>query len=89
LLRTSPNPWSRGTAVIITGRAAQEERETKDGQKRRSIKVSADKVAPSLRFAACKVARAPQSKPAAGNGHAEADPWAAENAAGYSDEPPF
>lgn len=40
----------KGTAVLVTGRAAQEEWETKDGQKRRSIKVTADEVAPSLRF---------------------------------------
>jgi len=39
---------AKGTAVLVTGRAAQEEWETKDGQKRRSIKVTADEVAPSM-----------------------------------------
>ncbi len=81
----------KGTAVLVSGRAAQEEWETKDGQKRRSIKVTADEVAPSLRFATCKVAKAARSKPAGngGGGQAEADPWASEPAGGYSAEPPF
>ncbi len=81
----------KGTAVLVSGRAAQEEWETKDGQKRRSIKVTADEVAPSLRFATCKVAKVARSKPAAngGRGQAEPDPWASEPAGGHSDEPPF
>ena len=82
----------KGTAVIVTGRAAQEEWETKDGQKRRSIKVTADEVAPSLRFATCKVSKAARSKPAGNGGRGqadEADPWTSEPAGGSSDEPPF
>ena len=86
---------TRGTAVIVTGRAAQEEWETKDGQKRRSIKVTADEVAASLRFATCKVSKVERSKVTAGNGargqggQAEPDPWASEPSGGYSDQPPF
>ena len=82
----------QGTAVIVIGRAAQEEWEAKDGQKRRSIKVTVDEAAPSLRWATCKVAKAERSRPAAGNGghgQAEADPWASGTPAGYSDEAPF
>jgi single-strand DNA-binding protein len=81
----------KGTAVIVTGRAAQEEWETKDGQKRRSIKVTADEVAPSLRFATCKVSRVARSKPEGngGRGLGEADPWTSGPADGYSPEPPF
>lgn len=48
---------TKGTAVIVTGSAAMEEWE-KDGQKRRSVKVTAEDVAPSLRFASAKVAKA-------------------------------
>ncbi|MFZ0227446.1 MAG: single-stranded DNA-binding protein, partial [Mycobacterium sp.] len=40
----------KGTAVIVQGNAAQEEWTTKDGEKRRSMKVVVDDVAPSLRF---------------------------------------
>ena len=81
----------KGTAVIVTGRAVQEEWETRDGQKRRSIKVTADEVAPSLRFATCKVSRAARSKSEGngGRGLGEADPWTSEPADGYSSEPPF
>ena len=81
----------KGMRVIVTGRAAQEEWETKEGQKRRSIKVTAEEVAPSLRFATCKVAKVARSRPADSGGQrqAEADPWASEPAGGYSDEPPF
>ena len=83
----------KGTAVPVSGRAAQEEWETKDGQKRRSIKVTADEVAPSLRFATAKVAKASRSRPAecrvAGGQPAGADPWVADGPGGYSDEPPF
>ena len=87
---------AKGTAVIVAGRAAQRTWETKEGEKRRSIEVTADEVAPSLRFATCKVARAERSKVPAGNGGrgrgpggGEADPWATESGGGYSDEPPF
>jgi single-strand DNA-binding protein len=83
---------AKGTAVLVTGRAAQEEWETKDGQKRRSIKVTADEVAPSLRFATCKISKSERSRPAAGNGshgQAEADPWASDMPGGYSEAPPF
>jgi single-strand DNA-binding protein len=82
----------KGTAVLVTGRAAQEEWETKDGQKRRSIKVTAVEVAPSLRFATCTVARVERSRPAAGDGgrgQGEADPWATGASGGYSAGPPF
>jgi single-strand DNA-binding protein len=85
----------KGTAVLVTGRAAQEEWEAKDGQKRRSIKVTADEVAPSLRFATAKVNKATRSRtdsgqPVPGGARtAEADPWAAGGASGYSEDPPF
>lgn len=80
----------KGTAVLVSGRAAQEEWEAKDGQKRRSIKVTAEEVAPSLRFATCKVSKVARSKPAADSGQASSpDPWASEGPGGYSDQPPF
>jgi single-strand DNA-binding protein len=85
---------TRGTAVLVAGRAAQRTWETKEGEKRRSVEVTADEVAASLRFATCKVVKADRSKPANGNGgqqqrQAEPDPWAGEAPGGYSDDPPF
>ena len=83
----------KGTAVIVTGRAAQEEWTTKEGEKRRSMKVVADEVAPSLRWATAKISRVDRTRPAeskaAGTQATEADPWASEPSGGYSDEPPF
>lgn len=84
---------TKGTAVIVTGRAAQRTWETKEGEKRRSIEVTADEVAPSLRWASAKITKAERSRPAetraAGSQSAAADPWASEPSGGYSDEPPF
>jgi single-strand DNA-binding protein len=78
------NSLEKGTAVVVTGHASQEEWEAKDGTKRKSMKVTAEDVAPSLRFATVKIARATRSGPAASSAPAaEADPWATE------DKPPF
>lgn len=71
---------TKGTAVIVTGNASSEEWEAKDGTKRKSMKVTAEDVAPSLRFASAKVARAERS--GTGNQSREQDPWS-------NDEPPF
>jgi single-strand DNA-binding protein len=79
---------AKGSAVIVTGRAAKEEWETKDGQKRRSIKVTADEVAPSLRFASAKISKVVRSK-LAGNQAAEPDRWASDGPGAYSSEPAF
>jgi single-strand DNA-binding protein len=78
---------AKGTAVLVVGRAAQRTWETKEGEKRRSIEVTADEVAASLRFATCKVMKAERSRPTAGTGD-QGDPWASESPGGYSSEPP-
>jgi single-strand DNA-binding protein len=80
----------KGTRVIVTGRLKQRSYEAKDGTKRTVYEVEADEVAPSLKFATCKVARAERSRPAAGNGgQGDADPWASGTPGGYSEEAPF
>lgn len=71
----------KGTAVIVQGNAAQEEWEDREGNKRRTVKVTVDDVAPSLRWASAKVKRAERSTVA----HPRSDdPWA-----GGGDAPPF
>jgi len=73
----------KGTAVVVTGNASQEEWETKDGQKRRSMKVVAEDVAPSLRFTSARIARASRTgSETSSTAAADADPWA-------NDRPPF
>ena len=73
----------KGTAVIVQGNAASEEWVSKDGEKRRSMKVVVEDVAPSLRFQSAKITKA--ARPADGPKQAsprDENPWA-------NDEPPF
>ena len=72
----------KGTAVVVTGNAAQEEWTTKEGEKRRSMKVIAEDVAPSLRFQSAKVAKVARSEGGQQQAPREENPWA-------NDEPPF
>lgn len=61
LAENAAESLTKGTAVIVTGNAAQEEWTTRDGEKRRSMKVTVDEVAPSLRWASVKVQKAERS----------------------------
>ena len=93
----------RGMRVIVSGRLKQRSYETKEGEKRTVFEVEVDDVGPSLKNASAKVNRANrsgggqggsgfsgQAAAASGGGNrAEADPWASDSGAGYSDEPPF
>lgn len=45
----------RGTRVVVVGRLEQREYEDKEGNKRQAIEIIADEVAPSLRWAQCRV----------------------------------
>ena len=72
----------KGTAVIVSGNAAQEEWNTKDGEKRRSMKVTVEDVAVSLRFQSAKVAKAARQSDAPKSAPRDENPWA-------NDEPPF
>jgi len=73
----------KGSAVIVTGHASQEDWTTKDGEKRKSMKVVAEDVAPSLRWASAKVMKADrQSADAPKAAPREENPWA-------DDAPPF
>lgn len=51
----------KGTRVVVTGRLEQREFE-KDGQKRSTVEVVADEVAPSLRWATVQVQRNERAK---------------------------
>jgi single-strand DNA-binding protein len=68
----------KGTAVIVQGNAAQEEWETREGEKRRTTKVTADDVAPSLRWATATVKRAEREKAGQSQSQASGDAWASE-----------
>lgn len=53
----------KGTAVIVTGHAAQEEWTSKEGEKRRGVKVTAEDVAVSIRWHSAKVQAAGRKEP--------------------------
>lgn len=80
---------AKGTAVIATGRASQEDWTDKQGNKRTSMKVVIDEIGPTLRFATVKVSKAD------GNGNGQQSQRSQAAAAqsgwgsGYSDTPPF
>lgn len=48
---------TKGTRVLVTGRIKQDNWETKEGDKRSKLKVIADDVTPSLRWATATVTR--------------------------------
>ena len=56
----------KGTRVTVVGRLEQREYETKDGEKRDTVEVVADDVAPSLRWARVEVERITREKVAQG-----------------------
>ena len=69
----------KGARVVILGRLRTSSWETPEGEKRSSVEIQADEVAPSLRFATVKLqkpGRGAQRTPAAG-------------ADQFSDPPPF
>lgn len=87
----------RGMRVIVTGKLAQRNYETKEGEKRTVYEVQVDDVGPSLRNASAKVNKAQRQGSSGGFGGqggsgqqaatSGADPWASDSS--YSDEPPF
>src|ERR1700748_313610 len=92
----------RGMRVIVSGRLRQRSYETKEGEKRTGYEVEVDDVGPPLANASAKVTRAIRNGSGNGPGGGAggrpggppqqaggSDPWASDNAAGYSDEPPF
>lgn len=48
---------SKGTRVIVTGRLEQRSWETPDGEKKSSVDIVADEIAPSLKWATAKIER--------------------------------
>ncbi|MEA2016278.1 MAG: single-stranded DNA-binding protein [Actinomycetota bacterium] len=53
---------NKGDRVLVTGRLSQDSWESKEGQKRSTVKIIARVVAPSLEFASCKIEKNPRSE---------------------------
>jgi single-strand DNA-binding protein len=84
----------KGQRVIVVGEAKQRSFETKDGEKRTVIEVTATEVGPSLRWATARVERTTRNG-SQSNAKAQTaippmdDPWSAAPAIGSDDEIPF
>jgi len=51
---------SKGDRVLVSGRLSQDSWESKDGQKRSTVRIIATVVAPSLEFASCRIEKNPR-----------------------------
>lgn len=53
---------NKGDRVLVSGRLSQDSWEGKDGQKRSTVRIIANVVAPSLEFASCKIEKNPRAE---------------------------
>lgn len=86
----------KGVRVIVQGRQATQEYETKDGEKRSTLVLQIEAIGPDLRFATAAVTKAAKrtggggAAPRAAAAPAQADPWATDGQGqAFADEPPF
>jgi len=100
LAENAATSLTRGTRVVVTGRLDQRTWETQEGDKRSKVEVTADEIAPSLRWATVQVTRNERRSPDGGNGDAHAmheptsqrpaaEPGPAGYGAAHEDEEPF
>jgi single-strand DNA-binding protein len=81
---------SRGDRVVVVGKLKQRSYENKEGEKRTVYEVTADEVAPSLRWATAKVQKMQRQSQGQTDGSAWDTPNAVPNSAPAQDEePPF
>ena len=89
---------TKGSRVIVTGRLDQRSWETAEGDRRSKIEITADEVAPSLRWATVQITRNERRGPEEGGGapsgggssYSKAIPNEVPVASGnYGDEEPF
>lgn len=76
----------KGTRVIVSGRLDQRTWETPEGDKRSKVEITADEVAPSLRWATAQVSRTERQAPQEQERTTRRSAPSAQ-AAGPSDEP--
>jgi len=59
---------SKGDRVLVSGRLSQDSWESKDGQKRSTVKIIANVIAPSLEFASCRLEKNPRAEEGVSSG---------------------
>ncbi|MDA8047622.1 MAG: single-stranded DNA-binding protein [Actinomycetota bacterium] len=93
LAENAAQSLAKGTRVVVSGRLDQRSWETQEHERRSKIEITADEVAPSLRYATANVTknerRMPENAPASSGGASR--PVTNEPAGGetYYDEEPF
>src|SRR5579875_1803818 len=74
LAENAATSLSRGTRVVVTGRLDQRSWETQEGDKRSKVEITAEEIAPSLRWATVQVTRNERRSPDHnGDGHGAHD----------------
>jgi single-strand DNA-binding protein len=100
LAENSAQSLTRGSRVVISGRLDQRSWENNEGEKRSKIEITADEVAPSLRWATVQISRNERRSPEEGGAPApsgssyrtvpnESVNAVAGDAPSYGDEEPF
>jgi len=68
LAENAAQSLNRGTRVVVSGRLDQRSWETPEGDRRSKVEITADEVAPSLRWATATVAKNERRGPDSGGG---------------------
>jgi len=100
LAENAATSLTRGTRVVVTGRLDQRSWETQEGDKRSKVEITADEIAPSLRWATVHVTRNERRSPEHPNGEAHGghepayqrpgpEPAPVPYGPGHDDEEPF
>ena len=93
LAENAAQSLTKGTRVLVSGRLDQRSWETPDKERRSKIEITADEVAPSLRYATVSVSknerRAPDGGPAPAYSTTRAVPNEAPGGEAFYDEEPF
>jgi single-strand DNA-binding protein len=76
LAENAATSLAKGTRVVVTGRLEQRSWETQEGDKRSKVEITADEIAPSLRWATVHVTKNERRSPesATGNPHPAYEP---------------
>jgi single-strand DNA-binding protein len=72
LAENAATSLAKGARVVVTGRLDQRTWETQEGEKRSKVEITADEIAPSLRFATVQVTRNERRAPEPTNGEPQA-----------------
>lgn len=93
LAENAAQSLARGTRVVVSGRLDQRSWENQEGEKRSKVEISADEIAPSLRWAAVQITknerRSPDGSGGDGQGQRPVSNQAGPRDSAYAEEEPF